>query len=223
MLTIEIVFQHTDFIIINKPHGISVHKDGQEVGLTTLVARQLNIAQVWLVHRLDKVTSGLLILALNASAAAVLSGLFANHLIEKTYLALSAERPKKKQGLVIGDMKKSRNGSWKLCQTKQNPAITRFYSISCEPHLRLFILFPQTGKTHQLRVAMKSLGSPILGDKLYGKNDQKFDRTYLHCYQLQFNYDNKLICVKSLPQVGEFFSVASVLGKIDQWEKEDNQ
>ena len=61
-------------------------------------------------------------------------------------------------------MQKARNGAWKLCQSKENPAITRFESVSCEPNLRLFILKPQTGKTHQLRVAMKSLGSPILGD-----------------------------------------------------------
>lgn len=120
-------------------------------------------------------------------------------------------------------MKKSRNGSWKLCPTRQNPAVTRFYSISCESHLRLFMLFPQTGKTHQLRVAMKSLGSPILGDELYGKNTQKSDRTYLHCYQLRFNYDNQLICVKSLPQVGYFFTLTSVKEKIEQWEKEYNQ
>ena len=55
-------------------------------------------------------------------------------------------------------MQKARNGAWKLCQSKENPAITRFESVSCEPNLRLFILKPQTGKTHQLRVAMKSLG-----------------------------------------------------------------
>ena len=47
-------------------------------------------------------------------------------------------------------------GAWKLCQSKENPAITRFESVSCEPNLRLFILKPQTGKTHQLRVAMKA-------------------------------------------------------------------
>ena len=60
-MKIEVVYQHSDFIIINKPEGISVHKDQEEQGLTELVAKQLNMPQVWLVHRLDKVTSGLLI------------------------------------------------------------------------------------------------------------------------------------------------------------------
>ncbi|WP_288065512.1 pseudouridine synthase, partial [Rodentibacter caecimuris] len=73
----EILYQHRDFIIIYKPCGVSVHKDRETVGLTTQVANQLGMAQVWLVHRLDKITSGLLILALNAESAAEFSRLFA--------------------------------------------------------------------------------------------------------------------------------------------------
>lgn len=213
-MKIEVVYQHSDFIIINKPEGISVHKDQEEQGLTELVAKQLNMPQVWLVHRLDKVTSGLLILALNAESAAEFSRLFSEHKIYKTYLALSNQKPKKKQGLIIGDMKKARDGAWKLCQTKENPAITRFESVSCEPNLRLFILKPQTGKTHQLRVAMKSLGSPILGDGLYGKNTEKIDRTYLHATQLEFDYLNDFISVTCLPSQGQFWIKSSVFEQI---------
>ena len=213
-MKIEVVYQHSDFIIINKPEGISVHKDQEEQGLTELVAKQLNVPQVWLVHRLDKVTSGLLILALNAESAAEFSRLFSEHKIHKTYLALSNQKPKKKQGLIIGDMKKARDGAWKLCQKKDNPAITRFESISCEPNLRLFILKPQTGKTHQLRVAMKSLGSPILGDGLYGKNTEKIDRTYLHAAQLEFDYLNDFISVTCLPSQGQFWIKSSVFEQI---------
>ncbi len=77
-MKIEVVYQHSDFIIINKPEGISVHKNQEEQGLTEFVAKQLNVPQVWLVHRLDKVTSGLLILALNAESAAEFSRLFLN-------------------------------------------------------------------------------------------------------------------------------------------------
>ena len=213
-MKIEVVYQHSDFIIINKPEGISVHKDQEEQGLTELVAKQLNMPQVWLVHRLDKVTSGLLILALNAESAAEFSRLFSERKIHKTYLALSNQKPKKKQGLVVGDMKKARDCAWKLCQTKENPAITRFESVSCEPNLRLFILKPQTGKTHQLRVAMKSLGSPILGDGLYAKNTEKIDRTYLHAVQLEFDYLNDFISVTCLPSQGQFWIKSSVFAQI---------
>jgi len=216
-MKLDIVYQTDDFIIIYKPCGLSVHKDQSKIGLTTLLARQLNVPQVWLVHRLDKVTSGLLIWALNAESAAEFFRLFSEHHIQKTYLALSNQKPKKKQGLIVGDMQKSRNRAWKLCQSKENPAITRFESVSCEPNLRLFILKPQTGKTHQLRVAMKSLGSPILGDSLYGKNTENIDRTYLHAARLQFEFKGQSFDVFSPPKEGEWWYRQGVMSQIQKF------
>ena len=216
-MKLDIVYQTDDFIIIYKPCGLSVHKDQSEIGLTTLLAEQLGVPQVWLVHRLDKVTSGLLILALNAESAAEFFRLFAEHRIQKTYLALSNHKPKKKQGLIVGDMQKARNGAWKLCPSKENPAITRFESVSCEPNLRLFILKPQTGKTHQLRVAMKSLGSPILGDTLYGKNTENIDRTYLHAARLQFEFKGQAFDVFIPPKEGEWWHRDAVQSQIQKF------
>ena len=216
-MKLDIVYQTDDFIIIYKPCGLSVHKDQSEIGLTTLLAEQLGVPQVWLVHRLDKVTSGLLILALNAESAAEFFRLFAEHRIQKTYLALSNQKPKKKQGLIVGDMQKARNGAWKLCPSKENPAITRFESVSCEPNLRLFILKPQTGKTHQLRVAMKSLGSPILGDTLYGKNTENIDRTYLHAARLQFEFKGQAFDVFIPPKEGEWWHRDAVQSQIQKF------
>ena len=212
-MKLDIIYQTDDFIIIYKPCGISVHKDQSEIGLTTLLAEQFS----WLVHRLDKVTSGLLILALNAESAAEFFRLFSEHHIQKTYLALSNQKPKKKQGLIVGDMQKARNGAWKLCQSKENPAITRFESVSCEPNLRLFILKPQTGKTHQLRVAMKSLGSPILGDALYGKKTEKIDRTYLHAARLQFEFKGQAFDVFIPPKEGEWWHREGVMSQIQKF------
>ena len=216
-MKLDIIYQTDDFIIIYKPCGISVHKDQSEIGLTTLLAEQFSVPQVWLVHRLDKVTSGLLILALNTESAAEFFRLFSEHHIQKTYLALSNQKPKKKQGLIVGDMQKARNGAWKLCQSKENPAITRFESVSCEPNLRLFILKPQTGKTHQLRVAMKSLGSPILGDALYGKKTEKIDRTYLHAARLQFEFKGQAFDVFIPPKEGEWWHREGVMSQIQKF------
>lgn len=216
-MKLDIIYQTDDFIIIYKPCGLSVHKDQSEIGLTTLLAELLGVPQVWLVHRLDKVTSGLLILALNAESAAEFFRLFSEHHIQKTYLALSNQKPKKKQGLIVGDMQKARNGAWKLCQSKENPAITRFESVSCEPNLRLFILKPQTGKTHQLRVAMKSLGSPILGDALYGKKTEKIDRTYLHAARLQFEFKGQAFDVFTPPKGGEWWHRDAVQSQIQKF------
>ncbi len=201
-MNFEIVFQHPDFVVINKPCGLSVHKDTQDEGFTTRLAKQLSVPQVWLVHRLDKVTSGLLILALNAKSAGTLSQLFAQHRIEKTYIALACAKPKKKQGWIKGDMQKARRGAWKLCQSLENPAVTQFSSYGIMPNLRLFILRPKTGKTHQLRVAMKSLGSPILGDTLYA--GLASDRTYLHAYALRFCYQGEEFYLKATPTMGNW-------------------
>ena len=217
-MKLDIVYQTDDFIIIYKPCGLSVHKEQNEIGLTTLLTEQLGVPQVWLVHRLDKVTSGLLILALNAESTAEFFRLFSEHHVQKTYLALSNHKPKKKQGLIIGDMQKARNGAWKLCPSKENPAITRFESVSCEPNLRLFILKPQTGKTHQLRVAMKSLGSPILGDALYGKKTEKIDRTYLHAARLQFEFKGQGFDVFTPPKEGEWWHRESVQSQIQKFD-----
>ncbi len=216
MQSFNIVYQHRQFIVIDKPSGISVHRDDQQQGLTIRIASQLGIERVWLVHRLDKATSGLLIFALNKESARVLSELFAQHKIQKTYLALSQQKPKKKQGRIIGDMEKSRRGQWKLCKTKENPAITDFISYGCEPNLRLFILKPKTGKTHQLRVAMKSLGSPILGDMLYDNKDKAevYDRMYLHAYQLQFSAFGGEFNICCKPSYGLWFNRSSVMDKM---------
>ncbi|UAA37528.1 TIGR01621 family pseudouridine synthase [Paraneptunicella aestuarii] len=205
---IQVVFDHPEFIVINKPTGISVHREPhldesqQMPSILEIVQQQLSIPNLWLVHRLDKVTSGLLILAKTEQAASALSQKFAQREIQKYYLAVSDKKPKKKQGSIIGDMEKSRNGLWKLCHSKQSPAITRFFSKGLGG-TRLFILKLETGKTHQIRVALKSIGSPILGDVAYAGSPS--DRTYLHAYMLAFNYQDEDISIIQAPTQGEHF------------------
>ena len=193
----EILLRHPDFVAINKPAGLCVHQDGAAERFTGRLAQQLGVARVWLLHRLDKPTGGVLLLALNPEAASVLAQQFAAHSMHKTYLALSSQKPAKKQGWVKGDMAKARRGAWKLLRTQHNPALTRFHSRSIAPGLRLFVLQPLSGKTHQLRVAMKSLGSPILGDTLYG--GQAAERLFLHAWRLQFDYASVSFCITAAP------------------------
>jgi tRNA pseudouridine32 synthase/23S rRNA pseudouridine746 synthase len=203
-MTISIVFTHQDFIVVNKPANINVHSEDGNPGIVPILCEQLKVPKLWLVHRLDKVTSGLLILAKNTQAAASFGSLFSTHKIQKYYLAIASAKPKKKQGAIIGDMHKARDKKWALSPQITNPAITQFFSQSLVPGLRLFILKPHTGKTHQLRVAMKSLGSPILGDTLY-KGDTS-DRAYLHAYKLAFSYQSEAISLRCLPEQGEHFA-----------------
>ncbi len=186
--TVHLHASEDDFFVFYKPAGVSFHSE-QCAGFVVLAEKLVN-EKLYPVHRLDKVTSGLIILARNKEAAAEFTTLFSDHKINKFYLAVSDAKPKKKQGWIKGDMQKSRRGAFKLLKTQTNPAITRFYSTSIRPGLRAYLLKPYSGKTHQLRVAMKSLGAPILGDSTYAGS--KDERTNLHAYALQFSYKGQL-------------------------------
>ena len=202
--TTPVVFEHDAFLVINKPIGISVHRENQQPGIIDVVCEQQKRDKLWLVHRLDKVTSGCLLLAKNQQAASALSELFAQRQIQKYYLAITHKKPNKRQGSIVGDMKKVRDGKWMLTRERTKPAITHFFDKGLGDGKRLQILKPYTGKTHQLRVAMASMGSAILGDALYG--GLPADRTYLHAWQLQFEFAQRSFEINCLPQQGEVFS-----------------
>ena len=188
------LFVHPDFYIVEKPAGVSFHSE-QGTGFFASLAAAFPGEKLYPVHRLDRITSGLLLVARNVEAAKELSALFEQGKVKKTYLALSDQKPKQKQGTIKGDMERTRNGSWKILRTQKNPAITRFTSESVAPGLRLFTLKPQTGKTHQLRVMMKAIGAPILGDERYGGTPSQ--RGYLHASELEFEWKGEKITVCS--------------------------
>jgi len=182
--SINIIDQQAGFIVVNKPAGIGFHNEEEQTGFFQQVKSALSLTELYPVHRLDKMTSGLLVLATNKQTAQAFQMLFQHKLIEKYYLAISDKKPSKKQGLLIGDMEKSRRGMWKLLRTRINPAISQFFSYSLGDGKRLFVVKPHTGKTHQIRVALASLGASILGDEYYSKSSS--DRGYLHAYGLRF-------------------------------------
>jgi len=229
-----ILFESPRVLVVRKPHGVGHHDesessagDGEEDSIIPGVLRLLRKQRhqqtekgerLYGVHRLDKVTSGILVFAKDASTASTLSDYFARGEIQKVYFGLSAKKPqKKKQGLVQGGMTRSRNKSWKLVRkTKDgktqngNFAKTRFFTAGINVGIvddggdnahsnadvtnnkvKTVAMFrPYTGKTHQLRVAAKAMGIPLLGDPVYkdggGRtNDDSDDvdtttRTMLH-------------------------------------------
>lgn len=207
-MDLEILYQNDWFAVINKPANTSFHDEKSELsengsqGFFNFVQQKLN-CKLWPVHRLDKLTSGLLLLAKSKAVAAEFGHLFESKSVSKYYLALSDNKPKKKQGKIIGDIVKSRGGSFKLSTANTNPSKTRFKSYAIASGLRLFVLTPLTGKTHQLRVVMRSLGSPILGDIRYKGNES--DRAYLHAYQIEFMLRGETFKFNALPSQGEHF------------------
>lgn len=213
----SLIDHNDDFVVVNKSPGITVQRDDGEPGLLELIAADLGLGKLFPVHRLDKLTSGVLLMACHEDSNRILSGLFRDHLVEKFYLALSTRKPKKKQGLIKGDMEKARRGDWKLLPTQDNPAVTQFFSQSLGQGLRSFLLRPHTGKTHQLRVALRSLGAPILGDARYG--GEASDRGYLHAWQLNFPWQGETRCYQVLPEQGELFTSVTFVNSLQLWQE----
>lgn len=202
--TLKPLFQSDDFWILSKPAGMSVHAEGPSPGVFESLRESYPAATFYPVHRLDKMTSGLLIVACTKEAASLFGSMFEQHQVQKYYLAISDQKPTKKQGTVSGGMAPSRRGQWKLTRSASNFAVTQFFSLSVLPGIRLFLLKPKTGKTHQIRVAMKSLGAPIMGDSRYGGSSS--DRGYLHAFQLFFDWKGVEHHFISYPEQGELFS-----------------
>ncbi len=208
---IKVVYQNQNFMVVNKPEGLNFHSEEDathttQAGLVVLVKQQQNLAELYPVHRLDKMTSGLVIFAKNKATAQAFQMLFEQHQIQKYYLAISDKKPKKKQGWIIGDMLSARRGSWKLAKSQDNPAKTQFISALIEPKKRLYLVKPITGKTHQIRVALKSIGAPILGDVRYAEAHaaKQLDRGYLHAFAIQFTlYQQSYQFVQSPTKAGE--------------------
>lgn len=219
---LNIVAETDDFIVVNKPPNIDCMSSDGSAGFFTQIQSEYHLInpdiELKPVHRLDKMTSGLMLFAKSSPSAAMLAKLFAEHHIQKYYLALSHKKPKKKQGLIVGDMVKSRRGQWRLARSQEAPAKTRFLSVPItvekdQTPIRLFVVRPYSGKTHQIRVALNSLGSPIMGDKLYGGVDS--DRGYLHAYVLRFELNGQQYHYQQPPQAGEWFLIDSVQEEIE--------
>ncbi|HHT00867.1 MAG TPA: TIGR01621 family pseudouridine synthase [Thiomicrospira sp.] len=219
---IPILFQNQDFVVIDKPAGLNFHSE-ESPGLVALVQQQLHLDKIYPVHRLDKMTSGLILLALNKKTAQQFQSMFEQRQIEKTYIAISDQKPKKKQGWIKGDMLPARRGSWKLAKTLHNPAISQFESVLIQPGERLYFLKPKTGKTHQLRVAMKSISAPICGDDRYADaNAAKHeDRGYLHAYLLRFTLNGKPFEFIKKPNSGKRFTQQACQELLQAWLQTD--
>lgn len=212
----EIIRNTDKYLVVYKYEGTPFHTIEGKRGILQII-REMEASgklaegpRLYPVHRLDMVTSGIILFARGKKMANYMGNEFRFNRVQKLYVAISDRRPKKKQGTVSGDMEKGRGGRWILSRSHKNPAVTHFESEAVNnrrPGLRAYFLRPKTGRTHQIRVAMKSLGAPILGDPLYGRFDlaREEDRTYLHAAAIRIQLPDEVLTVIEPPRTGMEF------------------
>lgn len=247
-MKLEIIFENSDIVAVNKSAGLLVHgiydKYGPrhsektlvdyvaekypeilEVGdpgaFLTIEGKQVN-TRPGVVHRLDRETSGVIVLARKQKAFDFLKEQFKNQKVHKTYQALVWGRVQNKKGLINkpisiknGTVKRSTHGG-----RMTREAITEYelqqYLTDSEHDFSYLLVTPKTGRTHQIRVHLNSIHHPVYGDKLYGKRADIFnlDRHFLHAVSLELTLGGETLKLKA-PLAKELKDVLNQLTSAD--------
>jgi len=195
-IPLDIVYEDADILVVNKPAGMVVHPAaGHRSGtlVNALLAHCPDVASTGevfrpgIVHRLDKDTSGLIIVAKNERARLELQRQFKAHQVEKRYLALVEGRLEPPQGVVKASIGRDPRHRKRMAVVEGGrEAITEYRVIEYLPQHTLVEIRPRTGRTHQIRVHMAWLGHPVAGDPVYGhRRGLPLPRQFLHAYALE--------------------------------------
>jgi len=202
-LPLDIIYEDKDLLVVNKAAGMVVHPAPGHVDDTLVnalialypdIQRENSEQRPGIIHRLDKDTSGLIIVARNAATHSALADQMKRHAIVKRYLALV-------EGVVALDQGSIDAPIGRNPRHRQQMAITVVKSRAARTHFRvqerfdrhtLLLLELETGRTHQIRVHLKAIGHPIVGDPVYGSGSINhgltLKRQFLHAYQLKFTH-----------------------------------
>lgn len=197
-----LLYEHEHFLVVQKPAGLMTHQPAhhsEEASLADILAAQRpEIASVGqegrkgIVHRLDRDTSGLLIVAKTQYGYETFIELFKNRQVKKTYLALVKGHPPA-EGTITTPLKRHPVDPRKIVagNSDDRAAHTDFKTITLFEDYALIEAYPLTGRTHQIRVHMASFGYPVLGDSLYGTASKLIKRQALHAQKLEFTFDGE--------------------------------
>lgn len=191
-----IIYQNHDFLVINKPNNLSVQENKTyPESLEKILKEQMNfldsLQRVGIVHRLDRQTTGLILVAKNQKTLDYLSSLFKERKIHKTYLALIQGNLTNQSGEITFYLEKQFLSSGKI-QMKINSYQGKLVQIGFQvleslKEFSFLAIFPRTGRTHQIRLAFQKITCPIYNDPLYSSNIHNLlVGQYLHAYSLEF-------------------------------------
>ena len=195
-IALDILYEDPDIIIINKKPDMVVHPAPGNPDNTFANAllyhcgnlpMEENNLRPGIVHRLDKETSGVLIAAKNENAHRNLVKQFSSRNIKKTYLAICSGRPKNQMIFQPIGRNKIKRKEMQITSTGKEAA-TEIITLASHENISLVKACPQTGRTHQIRVHLKHINHPIIGDKIYGNTQSKAPRHMLHAYSIKLNH-----------------------------------
>ena len=193
---LPVVFEDNDLIVIDKPAGMTVHPAPGNEDRTLANAVLAYVPGIegiggerrpGIVHRLDKDTSGLIVVAKNERAHAHLSDQFKSREVSKIYLALVAGHPSPPEADIDAPIGRHPYDRQRMAIVSTGrPAITRYRVVTSYRRTTLVEARPRTGRTHQIRVHLASVGHPVVGDVVYGRPVEGLSRQFLHAFRLAF-------------------------------------
>jgi 23S rRNA pseudouridine1911/1915/1917 synthase len=193
---VEIIYQDDDIIVINKPAGVSVTKDRSGQAQLTDILPPAVCAQLRLVHRLDKDTSGVMLLAKNVEAQTKFTAYFEKREVKKTYLAIVTGFVPDQQGTIDAPLTRDPKNTALMCIAKKKgkAAVTNWQLLADFGSTALLAVHPLTGRTHQIRVHLPSIALPLAIDPLYGSSRPIFLSEFKSEYRLgKFQVERPLI------------------------------
>ena len=213
----KIIYEDKHLLVVDKPAGLSVLPDGWEKNSEYLVKMlQEQYGKIFIVHRLDKITSGVMVFARDAEIHRALNIQFENHEAQKTYHAILEGNPKWEEKVAKHPLRANVGHKHRTMVDDRNgkPSETRFRVMKRYQESALVEAKPMTGRTHQIRVHAYALGHPLVEDLLYGARDRYgIPRPMLHARSLSFTHPVSNEKVKfSAPHPADFEEALKILG-----------
>ncbi len=212
-IPLKIIYENDDLLVIDKPAGLAVHPAPGHPSHTLVNAVLAHFADLpvvddssrpGIVHRLDKDTSGLMLVAKNHAAHQNLTDQFKLRSVVKVYLALVRGHLTPEDGIVeapIGRDRRHRERMAVVAENRGREARTKYHVVDYTGDYTLLEVRPETGRTHQIRVHLNAIGYPVVGDKVYGIKSSHLSRQFLHASLLGFK----------LPSTDEYLEFTSEL------------
>ena len=216
LVMIEILFENEDILAVNKPEGLAAipERQGQTGSLFDLLCTERG-EKLFIVHRIDKDTSGLIVFAKNAEAHRRLSLQFEKRLVRKVYLALVHGVVAAEQGVIDKPLGRHGSGRVGINPQRGRSSVTEYLVLRRGPAHTLLEAYPKTGRRHQIRVHLYSIGHPIVGDRLYGDLaiQRDYPRMMLHAQKLMIRLLNDEMLTVEAPIPESFERVLQMIDR----------